>query len=141
MELDRPAPNWEDIKTRYVLHGEPPRVIAERYNIAPQTISNRASEENWRKERGVIAKELRDEELERRKRLITKTGQALETMIENLLKQANEKGAYNPEPAERAHLKAWEMTLKHYFETFKGEEADPGEPPGFVISFVRPENL
>lgn len=54
-------PNWEDIKTRYVVNGEKPGDIAKVYDVSAKTISNRASEEKWGEERGILGKEIRSE--------------------------------------------------------------------------------
>jgi hypothetical protein len=67
MSPKKRPPNWEDIKTRYVVNGEKPSDIAKDYSVSVQTIKNRASTEKWKYEAVQIGTEIRESTIEKRK--------------------------------------------------------------------------
>lgn len=71
MPKELPPPNWEEIKTRYVVNGEKPGDIARDYQITSRAIQKRQCEEGWRQERAEIGQEIREEAIERRKSIAT----------------------------------------------------------------------
>lgn len=117
-----PPPNWEDIKTRYVVNHEQPQDIAKDYDVAVGTISNRASEERWREERLNLGRNLREQEIERRKRLLGRTGALIESMVENLEKDMPNMGATIQDGEglpNKYHSDTWKKLIDFYFDDEK----------------------
>lgn len=130
-------PNWEEIKTRYVVHGEKPSDIAKDYDVKSGTISNRASEENWGEERTEIGKEIRDEEIDRRKRITGKIGIALEYMLDNIIQDMPLMGATVQDGEgfpNKYHLEAWRSCVAAYIKPDKDQEIIEEEAPGFIVT-------
>lgn len=62
-----PAPNWAEIKARYIVNGEKPSAIAEDYDVRVASIYHRASMEDWLDGREEVADELMEYALDVRK--------------------------------------------------------------------------
>lgn len=82
--VKKKPPNWADIKTRYVVHGHTPDAISKVYDVAPKTISNRASLEKWKEEAGVFGNNLLESSKSELKALCAVTLRVHRKFMENL---------------------------------------------------------
>lgn len=133
--VKKQPPNWEEIKTRYTVHGEKPAEIAPDYNITARTIQKRVSEEKWRQEREAIGQEIRQEEVDRRKRIVSKIGVALEYMLDNIIQDMPNMGATVQDGEgfpNKYHLEAWRSCVASYVKPDKDEQSEE-EPAGFNV--------
>lgn len=138
-------PNWEDIKTRYIVNGEKPGDIAKVYDVSAKTISNRASEEKWGEERGILGKEIRAEAEDDLKALCRATITVHRKFMERML-QTGEDGKDMIKALEHPFLTDGERT-NSLFQTAMNnsvkvmlaamkeqEDGQDEEPPGFNIT-------
>lgn len=66
-----PAPNWAEIRVRYIVNGEKPSVIAKDYDVRVASIYHRASVEDWLDGREEVADELMEYAVDVRKEIAT----------------------------------------------------------------------
>lgn len=135
------APNWEEIKTRYVVGWEKPADIAKDYNVIAQTISNRASKEKWNEERLETGKEIREIQKEKLKEL---TELNLDVHIQFLKKlksssmmdMISNPFLFDGERTNSLFQTAMNNATRIALGQMKAqeEEATEEEPPGFNVS-------
>ena len=90
------AVQWWRIKKAYLAGGMTYKQLSEKYHVPVKTIQNRASNEGWTKEKGIIreevGKELRARVVRERVNYLEKLMTANDALIDGLLKMAVQAG-------------------------------------------------
>lgn len=132
-----PPPNWEEIKTRYIVNGEKPGDIAKDYNVTAKTISNEASENKWREERRNLGKELREITKSELKDLCTSTVRVhakFMAQLEGQIEDIQNPYLFDGERTNSLFQTAMNNSVKILINCIKeDEDTSEEEAPGFVV--------
>lgn len=143
-----PPPNWATIKTRYVVHGEKPSDIAKDFKVCANTISKRASLENWGAERKETSIVLHNSSIDTQKHYQDLCKQVHLNGMTAIAKWMQDRMEQNPDSAclefdgEERLNSAYLEILKASKEAIKGEQSiniTNALAMQVQVSFVAPE--
>ncbi len=126
-------PNWEDIKTRYVVHGEKPHDIAQIYDVSPRSITQRAWREKWKATQAVVGEMVRAEAIITKKELTTLAYEGYGYAIKQLVDLFKAEGSLSKKAFINPLFSEPNKLMLRLIDESDGNGTEEKDKPGFII--------